>query len=136
MDPNFVTIEIARLLDKLQFNESCLSFFTEDDEPILLDKYLKNSDLLKGFSRPLYSQIIDWLRESHFIQVLQTPPVPTEAIILAKGKIDHLVGFGFYLYYEKLNPRIIDKPDYNTDFYKGRELIIIKALNRLSNINH
>lgn len=56
----FVSYEIAKKLDYLQFNEECLAFFDEDNN-LQIGGSFKNSSMLKGVTVPLYQQVIDWL---------------------------------------------------------------------------
>ena len=135
MKEQFCSYKLSRILDDLQFNKKCLAFYTEDKYFIFLDKPLRNSDLLKGFSSPLYSQVIDWLREKYNIQVLQICPIPQEAIKAAKGKLDNKKGYGFFLYNINWNPRIPNLDVWEEDFYKGREKAVLKAIELIEQNN-
>ena len=60
----FVPIEIASKMNDFQFNEPCFGFWSKDGEFVLFNgKPLRNSEMLMGFTAPLYQQAIDWLRQ-------------------------------------------------------------------------
>lgn len=60
MEEEFVTRDIAKIMDDLQYNGTCFGFYSEDGD-LIFGKY-KNSNMLKGFTAPLWQQAIDWLR--------------------------------------------------------------------------
>lgn len=101
-----------------------------------LFQWLKDNDKTSGecytlsnaVAAPLWQQAVDWLREEHKIQILQTCPIPPEAIKAAKGNLDDKKGFGFYIYSIDWNPRISNLDIWNEDFYEAREAAILNAL--------
>lgn len=68
----FLPAKLASEANNHLYNEPCLAFFTEDNEFNLLSKPLRNTDMLRGFTAPLYQQIIDWFREKG-IGIIELP---------------------------------------------------------------
>lgn len=102
----FVSYEIAKKLDYLQFNEECLAFFDEDNN-LQIGGSFKNSSMLKGFTAPLYQQVIDWFRETEgfYIEVVRYDVGHFEYQIksnMATENSKHT----FPTYYEALNKAI------------------------------
>lgn len=108
MQNQFVTYEIALKLKELGFREDCLYYFDSfkytGSSSAFWDNYNKSELLI---SKPLYQQVIDWLREEHGIHV-----------IINKT-------YGYVLLLNKRNP--IGKNNIG-NYYKAREQAILKAL--------
>jgi hypothetical protein len=71
----------------------------------------------------------DWFRDTHGIEIQHGLKIPNEAIIAAKGKLDHKSQrYCFYLYRETNNPRIMSNDFRHNDYYQCFNMAIEKAL--------
>lgn len=59
----FVPYNIAKLVNEKQFNEYCIAYYTVDGELSDLYNPLRNSEMLAGFTAPMYEQVIGWILE-------------------------------------------------------------------------
>ena len=68
IEEQFVSFETARMLKEAGFDEPC-SFCYSPCKDIRRKNYKRNSDLVKGYSRPTQALAARWLREVHRISV-------------------------------------------------------------------
>ncbi len=127
MEKEFVTVEIAKRLKELGFNEWCLAAYYEqkdkapsfgyspylDSEPGK-QEYL-NNDYKGQVAAPLYQQVIDWIREKHDIHYHVRP---VNEIHPNPQFLGYVTGFEGSEYYEK--------------YEKAREAAILNSIDLIS----
>lgn len=115
----FIPFELATIAKEKGFNEDCFGYIRPDNTLNLEYDYIFcTNDLLEeseNCTAPLYSQIIDWFRETHKINVWV-----------------QLYGNSFKQRYvpctmKGLNPNNTKEYNYNTDFYEALTKAIEEA---------
>lgn len=104
----FISYELALKAKELGFNEPCLNVFRNGHLQKPTPYLLKNTQLIKeAISAPLYSQVIDWLRDSHKLFVLIDIGVDFDYYVprlYKKGSTTDLVSaFEFFSYSKALD---------------------------------
>ena len=116
MKKEFATYEISLELKGLGFDEPCLGFWNDYkrlDFSIFVDK---NKNLLKA---PLWSQVIDWLREKHDIHIdngwcVSDPFCNSQSEYGING-------------YDKVKDEYFVR-DFSVDYYIAREMSVLKSI--------
>lgn len=112
MKDQFVTIEIAKKLKELGFNEWCFARYMDISHALRIKTTQPNSELTEELiACPLWQQAIDWLRENKNIHIAEDLSRPATYCfrIMTGGLINPELYFG------------------NT-YSEAREAAILKAL--------
>lgn len=127
MKKQFTTYEIAIELKKLGFNEICLKYYDINYQlsDSICDKYVGSikNDRYSTYhvcTAPLWSQIIDWLREEHKLHVeIQCPDDD----------------YGYYSWcIHELHKFGSVADGFTNDYYISREQAILKAIELCWNV--
>ena len=102
----FATYEISSLLKEKGFDEACLGYYKKNDNKIYpVDTDFINFRLINydNIPTPLYSQILDWLRERHNIHIT----IYKAGELYAFDIGDYSTGYNKISYYEIREKAII-----------------------------
>lgn len=127
----FVNYEIALKLKQLGFDEGCIAYYHNRNEPYFCEhldrsRFVINSTSEKIFydsdcTAPLYQQVIDWFREEHNISVGVTTIFENSCI--GSSKISSFLPHCNVDHYD-------EECD---DYYKCLNFAILKAINIIEN---
>lgn len=69
----FVPYEIALKLKELGFDETCLAIYHRNGDISFSKTIAHNEYYGQECMAPLYQQVVDWLRDTHQLQIVQYP---------------------------------------------------------------